>query len=192
MQTLGISESTPKSESRLKSLFWPSVRCGEDVDYLGTQGYWICSIVAAFSAFVGYGTGHPITGVLVFGFFYVGGVGVRERSLYAAIMVFVLYALDSVVSGLGVVRILLGALLLSNVRATWIAANWSRDAEEASMPPRLGETLTDKFTDKLPAWLWPKVRFVYYVFAFVFLGLIVAGLLTNLLISPGPTTSEGA
>jgi hypothetical protein len=122
----------------------------------------------------------------VFCFYYIGGVGVRERSLFAAIMVFALFALDTVVGGLGVVRIIFAALLLSNVRATWVAANWSKNSEEAMMPPRLGETLTDKFTDKLPKWLWPKVRFVYYGFAFVFLALVVVGLLMNLVISPEP------
>jgi hypothetical protein len=39
MQTLGLSDSTPRTESRLKSLFWPTIQTGSDVDYLGAQGY---------------------------------------------------------------------------------------------------------------------------------------------------------
>jgi len=68
--------------------------------------------------------------------YYLGGVGVRERSRYAAAVVFLMYLLDTLVSP-GVVRVLLSALLLSNLRATWIAANWSPDSEEAALPPRL-------------------------------------------------------
>jgi hypothetical protein len=32
MRNLGLSESTPASESRLKSLFWPGIRSDVDVD----------------------------------------------------------------------------------------------------------------------------------------------------------------
>ena len=49
MQTLGISDSTPRGESRLKSLFWPWIESGVDVDYLAVQGYWVCMLVAALS-----------------------------------------------------------------------------------------------------------------------------------------------
>ncbi len=85
MQTLGISDSGPRTESRLKSLFWPSVQSGSDVDYLGTQGYWVCAIVAVFSLILFVATGHPIAGSFVFLYYYLGGVGVREHSFYAAV-----------------------------------------------------------------------------------------------------------
>jgi hypothetical protein len=40
---------------------------------------------------------------------------------------------------------------------------------------RLDVTLTDKLADRMPRWLWPKVRFVFYVLAFVeILALLVA------------------
>jgi hypothetical protein len=52
------------------------------------------------------------------------------------------------------------------------------------MPQRLGDTWTDKLSDRFPAWLWPKLRYPYYVFSFIFLGLAVAGLLLRLFISP--------
>ena len=45
MQTLGLSDSTIRSESRLKSLFWPSIQSGADVDYLAVQGFWVCTMV---------------------------------------------------------------------------------------------------------------------------------------------------
>jgi hypothetical protein len=46
MQTLGLSDSTVRTKSRLKSLFWPSIQSGADVDYLAVQGFWVCTIVA--------------------------------------------------------------------------------------------------------------------------------------------------
>jgi hypothetical protein len=184
MQTLGLSQSTPASESRMKSLFWPSVTCAEDVDYLGTQGYWVCTLVAVLSFGVGASTKMPVFAFLTFCFFFIGGVGVRERSLYAAIMVFSLYSLDVLTGSVGVVKIIFIALLLSNVRATWKATNWAENPEQSAMPQRLGDTWTDKLSDRFPAWLWPKLRYPYYVFSFIFLGLAVAGLLLRLFISP--------
>jgi hypothetical protein len=176
METLGLSESTPRSESRLKALFWPSIQTGSDVDYLGAQGYWLCTAVAVLSCVLSVATSHPIVGVVVLLFYYLGGVGVRQRSHYAAAMVFVLFLLDTLIAGPGVFRVLMAALLLSNVRATWIAADWKPDAEEAILPPRLSDTWSDKFVDKLPEWIWPKVRIPYYIYSAGVLILTAVGL----------------
>lgn len=175
MQTLGISNSEVRSESRLKSLFWPSVQTGSDVDYLGSQGYWVCAIVAVFALVFSVLTGQPIIGAIGFLYYYFGGVGVREHSPFAAAAVFVLFALDAVMSP-GVLRVLLAALLLSNLRATMIASSWKPESTEAAMPVRLGETWGDKFADKLPQWLWPKIRVAYYVYSVAVLMLALWGL----------------
>jgi hypothetical protein len=79
--------------------------------------------------------------------------------------------------GIGVLRIIVVALLVSNLRATWIAGSWKPDSEEAVLPPRMGDTFADKFSDKWPAFIWPKVKVLYYIFSFGFLALTVAGLL---------------
>jgi hypothetical protein len=176
METLGLSDSTPRSESRLKSLLWPSVQSGADVDYLGAQGYWVCTIIAAGALVFGIAAGHPIGGILAFLYYYLGGVGVRERSCYAAIAVFVLYVADMLFSGVGVVKVLFAALLLSNLRATWIAGLWKPESEEAALPPRLNQTLGDKFSDILPMWLWPRVRVLYYVYSVLFFIVVDIGL----------------
>lgn len=176
MQTLNLSDSAPRTEGRLKNLFWPSIQTGSDVDYLGTQGYWVCAVAAIISFVFSAATGHVISGGFTLLFYYLGGVGVRERSRYAAAVVLVLFAADSVLAGLGVVRVLLTALLLSNFRATWIASQWKPESDEAILPPRLGETWSDKFADQLPMWLWPKVRVVYYVFSACLLALAAVGL----------------
>lgn len=186
MQTLGLSDSTPRTESRLKSLFWPSIQSGADVDYLAVQGFWVCTIVGVMSLVFLTIAHQPITGVLVFLLFHFGGVGVREHNPFAAAIILVYYVVDFLASivflfanspGVGVLRIIITALLLSNLRATWIASGWKPDSEEAALPPRLGETFTDKLVDKWPAFIWPKVKWLYYVFSFAFLALVVAGLI---------------
>jgi hypothetical protein len=163
MQTLGLASSTPRSEGRLKSLFWPSIQTGSDVNYLGAQGYWVCALVALFSLVLSTVAGQAIVGVLVFLFYYLGGVGVRERSRYAATVVLVMYVADMATAAPGVVRVVILGLLLSNVRATWIAARWKPESDQATLPPRLDETWSDKFVDKLPMKLWPMMRVPYYV-----------------------------
>ena len=76
-------------------------------------------------------------------FYYLGGVGVRERSRYAAAIILCLYVSDTLTSGLRVVRVIFGALLISTLRATWIASAWKADSEEAILPPRLNPGVTN-------------------------------------------------
>src|SRR5438132_1481146 len=113
MQTLGLSDSSTRSEGRLKSLFWPSIQSGADVDYLSVQGFWVCTIVGALSlVFLALGTHQPITGLLIFLLFHLGGVGVREHNPYAATIILIYYIVDFLASvvflanspGIGVVR----------------------------------------------------------------------------------------
>ena len=185
MQTLGLSDSTTRTEGRLKSLFWPSIQSGADVDYLAIQGFWVCTIVGVVSLFFLVASGHPILGLLVFLLFHLGGVGVREHNPFAAGVILVYYVVDFLASfllflnspAIGVVKVIIVALLVSNLRATWIAAGWKPDSEEAALPPRMGETFSDKLSDKWPAFIWPKIRMIYYVFSFGYLALTVAGLI---------------
>jgi hypothetical protein len=181
METLGLSESTPRSESRLKSLFWPSIQNGTDVDSLGAQGYWVCAVSAGLSFVLTMIAGSPVLALIVLIFYYIGGVGVRERSRYAATVVLVLYIADTLTTGLSLLRILMGVLLLANLRATWIASRWKPGTEEAVLPPRMSETLGDKFADRLPQWLWPKIRIPYYIFSSCVLLVTAAGLAIILL-----------
>jgi hypothetical protein len=92
-------------------------------------------------------------------------------------MMLVYFVLDTLASGIGVVRIIITALLLSNLRATWIAGNWKVDSEEAALPPRFAETFADKFADKWPVFIWPKIKVVYYIFSVGYLAVVVAGLI---------------
>jgi len=186
MQTLGLSDSTTRSESRLKSLFWPSIQSGADVDYLAVQGFWVCTIVGALTLVFQVLAGNPISGVIVFLLFHFGGVGVREHNPFAAGIMLAYYVVEFLSSmifvfanspGIGVIKIIIMALLFSNLRATWIAAGWKPDSDEAALPPRMGDTFADKFSDKWPAFIWPKVKVLYYIFSFLCLVLIVSGLI---------------
>ena len=175
MQTLGISESTPQAENLLKRLFWPSIRSGSDVETLGSQGYWICAIVAVLACFSNALVGHPITGVFLLLYFYLGGVGVRQHSCFAAVAVFLMLLVNTVLSP-SILSVFGCVLLLSVSRATFIASFWERRTAEAEMSTRFSETWGDKFADRLPEWLWPKVRIAYYIFAVGFLALITTSL----------------
>jgi hypothetical protein len=72
-------------------------------------------------------------------------------------------------------------LLISNLRATWISGNWKPESEEAALPPRIGETFADKFSDQWPAFIWPKVKVLYYIFSVGCLAITVAGLIVMML-----------
>jgi hypothetical protein len=181
MQTLGLAESTPRSESRIKALLWPSIQTGTDVDYLRTQGLWICTFVAVMSLLFGFLSGHPVIAILVFVLYIAGGMGVRQGSVVASLMTLLCYVGDSFATGIGIMRIIFAAILLSNLRASWLASQWQPDSSDAEMPPRLSETLGDKFADKLPLWLWPKIRFPYYVYSFGMLVVITAGVIIILM-----------
>jgi hypothetical protein len=196
MQTLGLADSTPRSEGRLKSLFWPSIQNAWDVDYLGQQGFWICVVVGAMSLVVALIHGQWITGLLVALFFFLSAIGVREKSVTAAAMVFVAYTLDFVVSiimlmpGNPLIRAIFCLLLFSNLRATWIASRWRQeeDSDGAEQPMRFNDTWRDKLVDQLPPLVWPKLRIPYYVLAAVYLLLSIAG--TGMLLARGRAISH--
>jgi hypothetical protein len=185
MQTLGLSDSTPRTENRLKSFFWPSIQTATDVDYLGTQGYWVCVVVGVVSfLLLLLLLGQPLGGIIVLLFYFLSGVGVRERSRYAATMVFLVYILEIIASGVTVsaglvIRVIFLALLFSNMRATWIASKWVQDSPEAVFPPRLNETLGDKLADALPQVVWPGLRFFYYFFSAAWMALVVVVILNK-------------
>lgn len=178
MQTLGLSDSTPRTEGRLKSLFWPSIKTSSDVDYLGSQGLWVCSAIGAVSFVALAFTGHALLGLMILLLYYLSGVGVREGSRYAAGWAFVTYFGDMVVTGPGVVKIILSGLLLSNFRAIWIASRWKPDSAESAPAPRWNETWTDKFGDIWPTWLWPRFRILYYVLSVAYLAMFAIGLVS--------------
>ncbi len=181
MQTLGLSESTPKTESRWRALFWPTIRNEGDLDYVTRQGLWICFIVAALTIVMSALSGTLLSGLFEGAFFFLAGLGVRERSRVAGLAAFSAYLLGALVlqrytgNGFGVVRIIFLALLFANVRGNWLSARWGKDPHNIE-PIRLSQTLGDKLSDQLPAFLWPKTRVIFYVLAGVEIAILVLSL----------------
>jgi len=175
MQTLGVANQTPQSDSRIKNIFWPMIRSGTDVDTLGSQGYWICVIVAVIAIAETFLANYGIVGILLALYFYLGAVGVRQHSLYAAASVFAMSLLNFAASP-GILGFFICVVLLATVRATWIASFWEKREGITEMPPRFNETWSDKFADKFPAWFWPKIRIVYYIYSALFLAFLTLGL----------------
>jgi len=189
MQTLGLSSETQRSDGRLKSLLWPTVENAWDVDYLGQQGMWICTLVAVASLLQTLLTGNPLIigiGVLAALFYLMGGMGVRQGSWPAAAMVCAVYGLEVMAQAAqlqfpNIFRIAITLVLLSNLRATFLASEWRPAAEDEDRPTRFNETLADKFVDQMPAKCWPALQIPFIIlgvlmliFALLGLGLIFA------------------
>jgi len=63
MQTLGLSSQPQPTDNLFKRLFWPRIESQYDVDLLGQQGFWVCTIVAVLSLIVMIVLGTPVTGL---------------------------------------------------------------------------------------------------------------------------------
>src|ERR1700722_1445610 len=188
MQTLGLSGETRRSDGRLKCIFWPTVENAWDVNYLGQQGIWICVVVAAIQlasaalSVPGFSTNPilPISYVIAAFVFLVGGMGVREANWPAAALVFFL-ALTGILYIMamgrfpGILSILAAGVLLSNVRAAFLASEWRPAGEGEDKPTRFSETLVDKFVDQMPAKLWPRMQHYFFAVGAAVLALDLIG-----------------
>jgi hypothetical protein len=181
MQTLGLTP-TRRTDGRIKSLFWPTVGNDVDVDYLTAQGFWVCFLVATITLAASILSGTYLAGGVESLFYYLGGIGVRQRSRVAAVSIFVAYTLAGFVlarysaGSFGIGRVIFMALLLANVRAVWLAANWRRIGETDESPIRMSDTLSDKISDRLPPLIWPRARLVFYLFALLEVGFLILAL----------------
>jgi drug/metabolite transporter superfamily protein YnfA len=68
------------------------------------------------------------------------------------------------------VRIIFLALLFANIRGNWLSTRWLKAARIDIVPARQSATISDKLADQLPTFLWPKVRFIFYLMAAVEIG----------------------
>lgn len=180
MSTLGLDGAPEKEDNLFRRLFWPSDSPYE-LDTLGQQGLWVCVIVGSLSSAGMAMAGHPLLAVLNLLFYWIGGMGVRERSIAAAILVavaFLLNLLAGLLAGMmpGVIALISAGLLLANVRGTIIASRWAKRGGADLFPERLDETLTDKFIDRLPARVWPRAEIPFYGIGSIYLALTVFGI----------------
>jgi len=122
MQTLGLSDSTPKPTSRLKDLFRPDL--SNDVSALTVchSASWACFIVAIVTAALAIFVNHAA--FLDAGLFALIGLGLRKALRTAAVGGFVLYILEqiaNIVAGQipSVVAILISVILFNGIRAAY-------------------------------------------------------------------------
>jgi hypothetical protein len=91
MSTLGLSGPPSSNDSLLKRLLWPSIGDASDADMLGQQGFWICLIVSLLAIVTTSLQGHWLLGLYSGIFFFIGGMGIREHDVIAAIAVTAVY-----------------------------------------------------------------------------------------------------
>lgn len=179
MGYLGLSGTPYKEDNLLQRLFWPSNHAGE-ADTLGQQGFWICSFVALLSFVLLSFQGHWILGLLSLLFFGLGGMGVREHSTAAAVLLALAYIgleLGTLLAGRfpGFLDLAFTILLMANIRGTWVASRWMHHGDPEAFPERMQETWRDRLVDQLPARVWPKTRVLFFVVAGVYLFLLFFG-----------------
>jgi hypothetical protein len=187
MQTLGLSSESQRSDGWLKSLLWPTVDNAWDVDYLGQQGMWLCTVVAVFGLGFSFLTGNPVViGVSMISalFFILGGMGIREASWPAAALLFAVQ-LCNVLLQPGFFTVAFTVILLSNLRATFLASEWRPAAEGEDRPTRFSETIRDKYVDQLPPILWPKLQIPFFVLGGAILLLSLLGVLYTVAVALG-------
>jgi len=97
-------------------------------------------------------------------------------------MVFVLYVVDQLSAGHppGILPVIIGAVLLSNVRATILASRWKPASEDEDRPTRFNETFRDKLVDQLPPRAWPIIKYPFYILGVITLLLIFAGIVMTI------------
>jgi hypothetical protein len=66
--------------------------------------------------------------------------------------------------GFGILRIICLGLLLSNMRATFLAAQWVVSRTEPPPAP-MSQTALERFADLMPRRVWPIGQYVFYVLA---------------------------
>jgi hypothetical protein len=179
MGYLGLDESPVKDDNLFQRLFWPSDNAS-DTDALGVQGFWICMIAATLSFVELLVSGNWIVALLALAFFALGGMGVREHNVAAAILVAVAYlvgVIGNLIVGLppGVLSLIATVMLFTNIRATHIANRWSKLGDPAVMPDRRTETFIDKFVDQMPARVWPPMQVPFFCIAALYLILSILG-----------------
>jgi hypothetical protein len=124
MQTLGLSDSTPKSEGRLRALLWPRIHSDVAAATAAQNAMYAGFAVGALTAIFVLLRMTPVSGFLDAALFVMLGIGVRQFSITASILALLLYAINVVtftihgVLGSGiVVAVIITSLFISAVRA---------------------------------------------------------------------------
>lgn len=181
MSTLGLDGRPEREDNIIQRIFWPSNHAGE-ADALGQQGYWVCLLVGLITAVISIFTGHPLIALLIFAFYWLGGMGVREHSVPAAIIVAAGYIATLIFAIAthhlpGLLDLAITVILLANVRGTYVASSWSAKGDSEAFPDRLNVTFFDWLVDQLPAKLWGRAKYAFFSVSVVYGVLLTLGIL---------------
>ena len=124
MQTLGLSDSTPKSEGRLRALLWPTIVSDVAASTVGQNALYACVGVGALTIILVVLRIAPVDSLLDAALFLMLGIGVRQFSMAASILALLLYVTNvamsiahGVIGAGGVVAVIITSLFISSVRA---------------------------------------------------------------------------
>ena len=184
MQTLGLASEIKPTDGMFKRLFWPTIENQYDLDLVSVQGFWVCVVVGVLSFVVLVATGQFLLAPFLAATYLLGAVGVRQRSIAAAILIFLCYTTDRVGGlfmgqpSIGVIPITAMLLLFANVRATILAQRWSQAGapEQIEALDLATESFTEKLSNVMPGRIWPIGRFVFFPLAGALLLLTMTGL----------------
>jgi hypothetical protein len=183
MQTLGLASEQKPTDGMFKRLFWPTIENQYDLDVVSVQGFWVCFAVGAIS-FVGLlVTGHYILALLLTITYVLAATGVRERSVAAAILIFLCYTTDRIGGlfmgqpSIGILSIASMLLLFANIRATILTQRWKKSGtdEQTEAVERANGSFSEKLANVMPTKVWPVGRYFFFPLAGLVLVLTVFG-----------------
>jgi signal peptidase I len=189
MQTLGLSDSTPKPTSRIKELFWPRIDDEVAAVTAARNAMYASFAIAAGTAVSAFAAGNYLAWIDV-ALYVMVGIGVRQLSRTAALTGFILYGLSwllvpsAMLSGAIVVRLILTALLLNGIRAAAYAHLGHKEhAIDAVANPAVdtrGQSRASVAVQNLPNRLWPILKGPFFVslYALVVLNMWSLSLMT--------------
>ena len=194
MQTLGLSGKGEHEDNFFQRLFWPTVHNSNDADLISRRGFWVALVVGTASGLLLLASGHPILALLVVLVYLLGGVGIRQQSIAACVLIPSLYALGLLTQWIGIVRGLMSfsnpllglvglALLLATVRATALTRKWAaQDTNET--PESIDTGFVDAIVNRMPRRTWPAGKHVFYVLTAIY-GALSLFSCYSILVSPG-------
>ena len=129
MQTLGLSESTPKPSSRLKDLFRPDLSSDVAALTVCHTASWACLIMAVLTAALAIFV-EPAA-LVDGGVFALIGAGLRKGLRTAAVGGFALYILEQIASAFagrfpGIPTIFISVILFNGMRAAYAYQRFRR------------------------------------------------------------------
>ena len=175
MQTLGLSDSTPKPTSRIRELFWPKIDSDIAAVTAARNAMYAAFVVAAFTALPAFSLGGAVAiGLWIdVALYTMVGIGVRQLSRTAALAGFIMYGISWIILpatallSMGtIVRVLATVFLLNGVRAAMFAhSTFKTDEIDTIANPRSdapGVSRTSIALEQAPGKIWPILRAPFF------------------------------